>query len=120
MAVYDRTGAKIGTVEHVYLGPAAGHAGERALIDDLAAAMAPTGAVSEASRQRLLRRGFMRIDSARLFAAARYALPEQIASVVGDGVILHVMRGALIKARRPRRPDVERRCASAARGWGPR
>jgi hypothetical protein len=41
----------------------------------------------------------MRIDSAGLFAADRYVMPEQIAGVSSDRVTLRVTRDELIKGR---------------------
>jgi hypothetical protein len=113
MTVYDRAGEKIGTVEHVYLGevsnevnkrgggpvtaPSPGR-GESSLIDDVATAIFPSDQVPETLRQRLLRQGFMRIDSTGLFAADRYVMPDQIADVSEDRVTLRVTRDELIKS----------------------
>jgi hypothetical protein len=111
MTVYDRTGNNIGTVEYVYLGavseeadkrgegPATTSAPRRAgssLIDDFAKAIIPSDQVSEALRERLLRHGFIRIDSAGLFAADRYVLPGQIVSVSGNRINLAVTHDELI------------------------
>jgi hypothetical protein len=111
--VYDRAGEKIGTVEHVYLGevsnevnkrgggpvtaPSPGR-GERSLIEDVATAIFPSDQVPETLRQRLLRQGFLRIDSTGLFAADRYVMPDQIADVSVDRVTLQVTRDELIKS----------------------
>jgi PRC-barrel domain len=113
MTVYDRAGEKIGTVEHVYLGemsnevdkrgggpvtaPSPGR-GESSLIEDVANAIFPSNQVPETLRQRLLRHGFMRIDSTGLFAADRYVMPDQIADVSKDRVRLRVTRDELIKS----------------------
>jgi hypothetical protein len=48
-------------------------------------------------RARLLRHGFIRIDTSGLFAADRYAMPEQLASVSNDRVTLRVTREELMK-----------------------
>ena len=111
MTVYDRTGNNIGTVEYVYLGAVSEEADRRgegpattatpsradsSLIDDLAKAIIPSDQVSEALRERLLRHGFIRIDSAGLFAADRYVLPGQIASVSGNRINLCVTHDELI------------------------
>lgn len=48
-------------------------------------------------RQKLERQGFIRIDSAGLFAADRFATPDQIAQVTEDGVVLNVAGDALVK-----------------------
>ena len=112
MTVYDRTDQKIGTVEHVYFGAvdqeAETHGGgpttaaspgehESSLIEDFAKAVAAGDEMPEPLRQRLLRHGFMRIDSTGLFAADRYVMPDQIAEVSGDRVTLRVTRDELIK-----------------------
>jgi hypothetical protein len=112
MTVYDRTGDKIGTVEHVYLGAVSEEAdksgggpetasspgrSESSLIGDFAKAIFPTDQVPELLRQRLLRHGFIRIDSTGLFAADRYVMPDQIADVSEDRVTLRVTRDELIK-----------------------
>jgi hypothetical protein len=112
MTVYDRAGDKIGTVEHVYLGgvseeadkrgggpetvPSLGR-GESSLIEDFAQAIFPSDQLPETLRQRLLRHGFIRIDSTGLFAADRYVMPDQIADVSDDRVTLRVTRDELIK-----------------------
>jgi hypothetical protein len=114
MDVYDRTGDKIGTVEYIYLGavseeadrygagPATASEGgprESSLIEDFAKVFRAEDRVPEPIRERLRRHGFMRIDSAGLFAADRYVMPEQIAGVSGDRVTLRVTRDELIKGR---------------------
>jgi hypothetical protein len=112
MTVYDRTGDKIGTVEHVYLGAVSKEADMRGggpgtasapgrsdswVIEDFARAIFPADQVPEPLRQRLLRHGFIRIDSTGLFAADRYVMPDQIAEVSEDRVNLRVSRDELIK-----------------------
>ena len=113
MTVYDRAGKKIGTVEHVYLGelsnevdkrgggpvtaPSPGR-GESSLIEDVARAIFPSDQVPETLRERLLRQGFLRIDSAGLFAADRYVMPDQIADVSEGRITLRVTHDELIKS----------------------
>jgi hypothetical protein len=113
MMVYDCAGEKLGTVEHVYLGevssdvdkrgggpvtaPSPG-SGESSLIEDVAMAIFPSDHVPETLRQRLLRHGFVRIDSTGLLAADRYVMPNQIADVSEDRVTLRVSRDELIKS----------------------
>jgi len=112
MTVYDRTGDKIGTVEHVYLGAVSEEAdmrgggpgtasspgkSESSLIEDFARAIFPADQVPEPLRQRLLRHGFIRINSTGLFAADRYVMPDQIADVSEDRVTLRAIRDELIK-----------------------
>lgn len=50
----------------------------------------------EALRSRLLREGYVHIDADGLFARDRYILPEQIAGLEGDGIVLNVTRDDLI------------------------
>ena len=59
-------------------------------------AQVPDDDLPREARDRLLRRGYIRIDSAGLFAADRYADAEQIAGVGDDGVRLSVPGDALI------------------------
>ena len=113
MAVYDRTGRKVGTVDFVYVGEWAdteddysqGQATSSALedrevslIEDFARAIALTEQIPDALHERLLRYGFMKISSIGLFAASRYVMPDQIASVSDQGVALRVGRDELMKA----------------------
>ena len=51
----------------------------------------------EEIRQRLLMQGFVRIDAARIFAADRYVLPEQIAGVADDELMLNVEKSELVR-----------------------
>ena len=51
----------------------------------------------EALRQRLLMQGFVRIDSDGIFAADRYVLPDQIAGVADDELMLKVEKSDLVK-----------------------
>ncbi|MNU03786.1 hypothetical protein D3C72_2479360 [compost metagenome] len=48
-------------------------------------------------RQRLLMQGFVRIDSEGIFAADRYVMPDQIAGVADDELMLKVDKAALTK-----------------------
>lgn len=111
MTVYDRQGDKLGTVRSVHfgavsieddergLGPATTSAEETAgssLLEDFARTFAPDQ-LPEPVRARLLRHGFIRVDTTGLFAADRYVMPEQIASVSSDRVALRVTREELIK-----------------------
>jgi hypothetical protein len=113
MNVYDRTGRKLGTVENVYLGelidlddehgqepatPSVGDTREVSFIEDFARAIVITKQVSDTLRERLLRHGFIRIDSIGLFTPDRYVMPAQIASVFDGRVILRVNRDELIRA----------------------
>ena len=51
----------------------------------------------EEMRQRLLMQGFVRIDSEGIFAADRYVMPDQIAGVADDELMLKVDKAALTK-----------------------
>jgi hypothetical protein len=113
MAVHDRSGRRIGTVEYVYLGEVAesseqgGYNGEPAadlsssegsLIEEFAKAVLLTDRVSDRWREQLLSYGFIRINRSWLFTADRYALPSQIAGVIDDRVLLNVDLDQLLKA----------------------
>jgi hypothetical protein len=112
MPVYDRTSHKSGTVECVSLGAVSEEAsrhgggpatasspgrGKSSLIEDFAKAIAPQDQLPETLRERLLRQGFIRIDSTGLFAADRYVMPDQIESVSGARVVLRATRDDLLK-----------------------
>src|SRR5512145_3214635 len=107
MTVYDSSGSKVGTVEHIQFGeddsygrgaahPAPQNASDDALVNNLATIFG-ADQLPDTVRVRLLQQGFIRVDATGLFAADRYILPEQIAEVSDDRVILHVMRDDLLK-----------------------
>ena len=110
MTVCDPSGAEIGTVEFVHLTeedpstpgsePATVSPAERqqsySPVGYIADAFR-TDEVPEPLRERLLRHGFIRVDAAGLFAADRYVLRDQIASVSGDRVTLTVGEDELVK-----------------------
>ena len=109
MKVYDRMHNEIGTVDYVKMSddnPATeeveaatpGKLRERddSLIDNIAEAFSPDELPQEV-RERLLQGGFIRIDSAGLFAADRYVAADQIMSVSGDELTLKVSKDELIK-----------------------
>ena len=109
MKVYDRMHNEIGTVDYVQMSddnPATeeveaatpGNLRERddSLIDNIAEAFKPDE-LPEEVRERLLQEGFIRIDSAGLFAADRYVAADQIMSVSGDELTLKVSKDELIK-----------------------
>lgn len=108
MRVFDREHHEIGKVDWVQFGDddpetpeveANGPSGRRdddTLIDVLARAFTADN-VPEEVRDRLVHQGFVRIDADGLFAADRYVMPEQIASVSGDGMTLNVSKDQLIK-----------------------
>ena len=65
------------------------------LIGDIARAFVPDD-MPETLRERLLREGYIRLDTAGLFAADRYILPEQILGMDGDDLILNVSKDELM------------------------
>lgn len=103
MAVYDAIGDRLGTVERIYLGdaeaasPARDAGGTPGFPDDVARIFSPDR-LPGTLRARLLSHGFLRLDSAGLFAADRYVTPDQIAGVTGEEVRLRVTRDQLIAA----------------------
>jgi hypothetical protein len=113
MAIYNQTGAKIGTVDYVYLGEVADSSeeggyhkqtlsaltsSEDSLIEEFAKAILLTERVSDSWRERLLSYGFIRIKSSGFFTSDCYALPSQIAGVADDRILLYVDRDELIRA----------------------
>ena len=112
MTVYDCDGDKIGTVRKVYLGAVSESQDERglgtatvatpepeetSLIDDFFNAYSALQPVPDPVRQRLLRQGFIRINTSGLLTADRYAMPDQIEGVSGDEVSLRVSYDVLMK-----------------------
>jgi len=109
MKVYDRLHHEIGKVERVRIGdddpateeveaasPSHLEGRRETVLDSLAEVFAPDE-LPEEVRERLLQQGFVRIDSAGLFAADRYVMPDQIMSVSGDTVTLNVSKDELVK-----------------------
>jgi hypothetical protein len=105
MHVHDPHDKHVGSVAEVYFGSAAskeerergtgaasiGHPEMRddSLIDNIAEVFDPND-LPEVVRNRLLHGGYIRIDTAGLFTADRFATPDQIAGVTGDTVHLAV------------------------------
>lgn len=111
MRVCDSAGQEIGKVREVFLGavsdethargggPATASVPEErdeTLIDYAAKAFADD-LLPEVLRERLLRHGFIRIDTNGLFASDRFALPDQIESVSDDCVRLRLTKDELIE-----------------------
>lgn len=116
MDVYDINEQRVGTVESVAFGsmgaaspgntiaeatgPATGDnweaPGEDTFFEDIAEALYGEEELSETVRSRLLREGYIKIDSSGLFASDRFVLPEQIASISGDRIQLSVPEDDLI------------------------
>jgi len=111
MEVYDVNGEHVGEVEWVYLGEASQGAidagtGPRTVSEtgstadtfvDVVARAFDDDDLPDTVRSRLLMNGFIRIDADGLFAADRFVMPDQIASVSGDRVMLNVRRDELIR-----------------------
>jgi hypothetical protein len=109
MKVFDRTQKQIGKVDDFRfsenedspdLQPAELDATDRyrddSLVENIAEAFG-ADELPEALRDRLLREGYIRLDTAGLFAADRYILPDQIAASTADGLVLNVTKDELIK-----------------------
>lgn len=112
MTVVDRENQELGKVVQVFMGATSERADARgeaaatapdidvreedSIIENLAEAIAPVDEVPEVLRARLLRHGFLRIDTG-LFSGDLYAMPDQIARVTDDGVLLRVSGNELIE-----------------------
>lgn len=108
MKVFDRLQHEIGKVDYVKLSddnPATEEVEaatpsleprRETLLDAVADVFDPDE-LDEEVRARLMQQGFVRIDSAGLFASDRYVTPDQIMSVSGDSVTLNVSREELVK-----------------------
>lgn len=109
MQVEDSTGQVVGTVDFLHFGdddsttaavasPAASPAmesGRGLSVIDVFTDMLGKEDMPESLRQRLTRRGFMRLKSEQLAGADRYIMPSRIASVTGERVVLAVAKEAL-------------------------
>lgn len=110
MRVCDANGDDLGTVEFVHLtdedasrpgaetvtvSPALQDE-HKSLIDAIVDAFR-TDQLPQPLQERLLRRGFIRVDANGLLSADRYVLSDQIGSVSRDRVMLSVYRDKLIK-----------------------
>ncbi|HBY93639.1 MAG: hypothetical protein M5U01_12330 [Ardenticatenaceae bacterium] len=112
MTAVDREGDELGKVVQVFMGASSERAEEEgegaatapdidvgdedSFVEDLAEAIAPVDQMPEVLRERLLRHGFIRIDTG-LFSEDLYAMPDQIARITTDRVILRVSADELIK-----------------------
>lgn len=110
MAVSAPGGDDIGTVEFVHFtdvdpaspGPEAASVGpvvqeHRDSVVEAVIDVFRTDEVPDEMRDRLMGRGFIRVDVDGLFASDRYIVPDQIASVTGDRVMLKVSKKELMK-----------------------
>lgn len=111
MAVYDSADKRIGTVREIYMGnseemgvaPGEGPAttgstgdNDDSILDNLAEAVGGGETLPETFRERLLREGYIQIDSSGLFTSDRFAMPDQIADVHEGRVALNVTSDELI------------------------
>lgn len=105
MRVLSSDGVEVGTVEFVHSAEGAGPGGTAAaslpdqpdrtgLLETIAEAFRPD-TVPEELRERLLMHGFIRIDSAGLFAADRFVMLKDVASVKDEAVRLRLNRDEL-------------------------
>ena len=107
MAVVDSANERVGKVKDVKMGDPEAATGEgqqvgapSSLTDRISAAFgASDPAVPDAEAARLLRLGYVRIDTAGLFASDTYAASDQIQRVADDTVYLTVPKAALHGAR---------------------
>ena len=100
MKVYDNSGDEIGTVEFIHFSEADGRKRPVAAtppeqptepdLVDFIRKMFGTDKLPQEIHERLLMRGFIRMDSAKLFGSDRYAMFDQIDSVDSKGVHLGV------------------------------
>jgi hypothetical protein len=110
MTVYARDGKKVGRVEDVQFGdedlsqPGVETSDaqdvrkmDETLVDVVAQAFSLPNRAPEEIRERLLRYGYMKVDTG-LLASDRYVEADQIADVNGDRVELSVTRDELVKA----------------------
>ena len=109
MKVVDSRNHEIGTVEYIKMvetDPATGQPvandieeddDHRETFLDLVAEAFTDDEIPEEIQKRLLHDGFIRMDADGLFAADRYVLPDQIARVTSDSVVLKVTKDELVK-----------------------
>ena len=107
MDVYDVNNNHIGTVERVHFGASTegglaatpNDVGARgnSLVNDFWQAFT-TDDVPEVLRDRLMQRGFIRVDADGIFASDRYVTLDKVASVAQDRVTLSVARDQLIQS----------------------
>ena len=112
MRVYDQTNADIGMVDRVFLGAESEIGNERGegpatardpnppndnLLQHFAQVFEPDNIPDEV-RERLLQKGFVRLNASGILAADRYVTPEQIDHVDEKHVFLNVARRDLINS----------------------
>jgi len=112
MDVYDAKNHKIGTVDDLYFGtldptsdasdviaesaPSRQTTGDNSFVQGIARAFTGDDEIPDVLRKRLLHDGFIQLNGSGLTGTHRYVLPEQIAGVSGDRVLLRVSRDELI------------------------
>lgn len=112
MTVYDRQNQRLGTVETIYFGatskeqrahgtgPATVTTADLPYSDpvtNIVGSIFNPDDVPQELAEQLYRTGFVRIDSAGLFASDRYIMPSQIERVADDSVFLRVGQDELVK-----------------------
>jgi hypothetical protein len=113
MEVYDRANNKVGTVQDIQFGESSQQAfneregaataqthgaREGTWLGNLLSSLFPDE-VPEVLRDRLIRHGYIQIDTGGITDRDRYATPDQIAGVSGDKVTLNVLGDELIRQR---------------------
>lgn len=105
MTVIDAAGDVVGTVDEVRLADrgtvtAAGQSPPvpgRGPLAWLAEIFGPANDMDQQAQERLVRLGFVRVDTADVFAGRRYVEADEIASVAGDEVRLSVTADKLLR-----------------------
>jgi hypothetical protein len=117
MDVYDGEDRKVGTVDVVYFGAVSQEADERGLgPQSVSRSDEPDGGTTiagsafggviprgddldnleEVLRNRMLREGYVKVDTSGLFSSDVFVLPDQIESISSDAVHLRVAQDELI------------------------
>ena len=108
MSVVDRNGKSIGSVDWVKMTDQnpdtarteqlhADAADRDPTLIDIVAEAFRVDEIPDPLKTRLMREGFVRMDADGLLASDRYILPDQIAIVTGNRVILDVEKQDLVK-----------------------
>jgi hypothetical protein len=114
MEVYDHEDNYIGSVEEVFFGANAdfddtrgvdaptviNETGDRRpanFVEALANAFSDDDEVPDELAERLLQQGYLKLDTAGLFASDRYVMPDQIRAVQEEKVYLLVRKDDLVK-----------------------
>ncbi len=105
MHVIDATGEDVGSVDAIHMGDAsavttAGNEDLQPTLLDRVAESLGTEAepdVPEPLRSRLIREGYLKLDSSRLLDADRYVPADYVRGISGDRVQLSVRREELVR-----------------------